>query len=169
MIAGVNLKQPLARSGEASIKPNFLALIVASLLLVIVFLAVGMMTGSGDLSLIEPSEDLKMDAAVRQRATAIGQLNQGLPRDLGNGTQLDKILADDDGLYYQFSLIELSSDEVDAADLSQLSYESSRPRVCSQPQIWKFRNTEFGFIESEYRSSDGIVVMTVRIEKSNCE
>ena len=93
------------------------------------------MTGSGDLSLIEPSEDLKANSADRQRSAAIGQLNQGLPRDLGNGTQLNKILADDSGLYYQFTLIELSNDEVGAADLSQLSYESSRPRVCSQPQV----------------------------------
>ena len=154
--------RPLLNPGEATINSRFLALIFAILLLVVGFLAAGLLTGSIDLRFIEPSEEQK-------RAAAIFQLNQGTPKDLGNGTQLDGVMAVGEGVQYQFTLTQLSSDEVDSADFHQFIYETSRTQICSHRELRVFLITTVGFVEAKYSGRDGAEITVVRFSKSDCE
>ena len=154
--------RPSVAPGTRIAQTRFFSLVAASLFLAIGYLAAGITTGVVDLGLFEPSAEMKRSVTIRE-------LNRELPRDLGNGTRIDEVWADAEGIYYRFTLTEVASDEVHAFDLSELSFESARPRICSRPQIWRLRDTDLAFIESQYMSSDGYVLMTVRIHKSDCE
>ncbi len=120
------------------------------------------MTGSGDLSLIEPSENQK-------RAAAIFQLNQGTPKDVGNGTQLDRVIAVGEGIQYQFTLTQLSSDDIDPAEFHDFIYETSRPQICSNPQLVGFFDTKAGFVEYQVSDRNGAAIAIIRLDQSDCE
>ena len=131
-------------------------------MLIVGFLAVGMVTVTGDLSMIEPSEREK-------RAAAIYGLNLGTPKDVGNGTQLDRVSASGEGVLYQFTLTQISSTEIDAVDFHDFVYRTSRPQMCSHPELRKFIETEDGFVEAEYRGNDGGFVTKMRFDKAACQ
>ena len=59
------------------------------------------------------------------------QLNQGTPKDVGNGTQLDRVIDVGKGIQYQFTLTELSNDDIDPAEFHDFIYETARPDICS--------------------------------------
>jgi len=120
------------------------------------------MTGSGDLSLIEPSEEQK-------RAAEILRLNQGTPRDVGNGAQLDRVIGAGDGVLYFFTMTQLSGDEIDVAEFRKFVYETARSDICSNPKILGFFDTEAGFIEYRVRDRSGVAISTIRFDKSDCE
>ncbi len=156
---------PKAASRINGIKPinsSYITLIVAALILVVGFLAVGMMTGSGNLSFIEPSEKQK-------RAAAIFSLNQGTPKDIGNGARLDRVLAVGEGVQYQFTLMELSVDDTDASDFQDFIYENARPQICSHPQLVGFFESKAGFVEYRVNDQNGVHLTDVRFDKSDCE
>ena len=148
--------------GVKAINSNIITLIVAAFLLVIGFLAVEMMTGSNNLSFIEPSEEQK-------RAAAIFQLNQGTPKNVGNGTRLDRVVAVGAGVQYQFTMMELSRDDTDAADFHDFIYETARPQICSHPQLVGFFDTKAGFVEYRVYDRNGVLLTDIRFDKSDCE
>ncbi len=120
------------------------------------------MTGSGNLSLIEPSEEQK-------RAAAIFQLNQGTPKDVGNGTQLDRVISVGEGIQYQFTLTQQSSNDIDPTEFHDFVYETARPQICSHPQLVGFFDTQAGFVEYRISGRNGVAVATIRFDKSDCE
>ena len=62
-----------------------------------------------------------------------------------------------------------SSADIDAADFHKFIYETSRPQICSRPQLHQFFESEAGFVEAHYRAKDGATITTVRFDKSDCE
>lgn len=121
-----------------------------------------MTTGTGDLSMIEPSEEDK-------RGAAIFRLNLGTPKDVGNGLQLDRVSSSDGGVLYQFTLTQLASTEMDAADFHNFVFETSRPQMCSHPELRTFIEAADGFVESEYHGNDGVFVTSIRFDKVACQ
>ncbi len=120
-----------------------------------------MMTGIGDLSLIEPSVEDKRAAAARY-------FNQSAPKDLGNGTRLDSVQSIRGGMLYEFTLTELTSDEVNTADFRDIVYEASRLQTCEHDQLRALLESDDVFVEAVYRGSDGGIVTKFRIDKESC-
>ena len=125
------------------------------------YLAVGMMTDSG-LSMIEPSEE-------DRRAAAIFQLNQDTPRDVGNGTQLDRVVAVGEGIQYQFTLTQLFSDDINPAEYHDFIYEASRSQICTNPRLVGFFDSEASYIEYQVSDQNGVLLTVIRFDKSDCE
>jgi hypothetical protein len=121
-----------------------------------------MMTVSDDLCLVERCEEQK-------RAAAIFQLNQGTPKDVGNGTQLDGVIAVDDGVQYQFTMTELSSDDIDPVEFRDFIYEFARPQICSHPKLVGFFDTKAGFVDYRISDRNGTFLTSIRFDKSDCE
>lgn len=121
-----------------------------------------MMNGSSNLSLIEPSEEDKLSAEIFR-------LNLGTPRDVGNGTRLDGVVASGAGVQYQFTMMELSIDTTDATEFHDFIYETARPKICSHPQLVGFFDTKAGFVEYHINDRDGVFLTDIRFEKSDCE
>ncbi len=121
-----------------------------------------MMTESGDLSLIEPSEEQK-------RAVAIFQLNQGTPKDVGNGTRLDRVLVVGEGVQFRFTMMELSSAEIDAAEFHDFIYNSARPQICTHPQLSGIFGVKAEFVEYRIDDQNGVFLTRVRFDKTDCE
>lgn len=120
------------------------------------------MTGSGDLGFIAPSEEQK-------RASAIFQLNQGTPRDVGNGTQLDRVIAAGDGIIFHFTMTQLSNSEIDKTDFHDFMYETARPQICSNPSLVEFFDTEAEFIEYRVSDRNGAEITENRFSGLDCE
>ena len=148
--------------GVNAIKLNFVSLVVAVFVLVIGFLAVGMMTGSGDLTVIEPSKQ-------QQREAAIFRLNRGTPKDVGNGAQLDRVVSVGDGVQYQFTMMAFARSDIDVEEFHDFMYETSRAQICSHPQLVGFFDTEAGFVEYKIGDRDGVFLTKIRFDKSDCE
>lgn len=121
-----------------------------------------MMTGSGDLSVIEPSDEQK-------RAAAIFKLNHGTPKDVGNGTRLDRVVAVGVGVQYRFTMMELTSDNTDAADFHDFIYETARSQICSHPQLVGFFDSKAGFVEYMINDRNGAFLTEIRFDKSDCQ
>jgi hypothetical protein len=121
-----------------------------------------MTTGSGDLGVIEPSEKEKREAAIFR-------LNLGTPKDIGNGVQLDRVSSSGNGVLYQFTLTQLASSEIDAADYHGFVFETSRPQMCSHPDLRSFIDSEDGFVEAEYRGNDGVFVTSMKFDRAACQ
>ncbi len=139
-----------------------LATIAAAFLLLIVgFLAVGMMTDANYVKVFEPTDE-------DRRAAAAYQLNRGLPRDLGNGTRLEGVTAVSGGIQFQFTMLEFSGSEIDPAELHDFVYETSRNDVCSNPQLLAVLVEDRMFVEAQYRANDGGFLTSVRIDQTSC-
>jgi len=120
-----------------------------------------MMTGAGDLSVIEPSTEQEIAAVVFQ-------LNRDTPRDLGNGTRLDGVRLVDGGMQFKFTMTELSSDQIDAEDFHSFVFETSKAQICAHPQLREILESTRKFVEADYAGSDGTWIAAVRIKLDSC-
>ncbi|MEM7028925.1 MAG: hypothetical protein AAF629_04985 [Chloroflexota bacterium] len=144
-----------------AIQNQVLTIVVATLVLLIGFLGVMMVTGVGDLGFFEPSDQQK-------RSAAIFQLNLERPKDLGNGMQLDQVSSSGNGVVYQFTLTQVSSSQVDTGDFYNAVFETSHSQICSQPDLRAFINEDGGFVEAAYLGNDGVFITSIRFDESTC-
>jgi hypothetical protein len=138
------------------------ALIASILVLFAAYLGFGMMTDSGSLSFIEPSQADKLSATAFQ-------LNRSAPRNIDDDTRFEGVAVVPGGLQYSFTLLKLASSEVDVKEFRDIVYEGSKSATCRNPQLLNLLQSDNVFVEAVYHGNDGQFVTSFRIDGKTCE